>query len=413
MSHCIDNNIFSDAQFGFRNNRGCTLQLLTVLDDWTKAIDNGVPIDALYLDLQKAFDSVPHQRLLLKLEKMGITGNLLRWIKNFLSDRKQRVTLNGFSSDWSDVTSGVPQGSVLGPILFILYVNDLPSVVKSCCKVFADDTKLYKEIHGLKDYQDLQDDIYELCRWTAKWLLFFNANKCKVLHVGPNNPRFVYKMTDKNNNTVDIKEVEQEKDLGIIFQQDLKFDQHVSMVVNKANRVLGLIKRTFAYLDKNTFLCLYKSLIRSHLDYGDTIWNPVLKRHIRMVENVQRRATRLLPELRHLSYSERLQELNLSTLLYRRKRADMIQVFKIMKGFDDIRIEDFFEFADSTTRGHSLKLFKPRFVKSVRQHCFSVRIIEDWNSLPEDIISSKSVIQFKTKLDLPWIHKRFEDTDIY
>ena len=248
-----------------------------MLDDWTKAIDNGVPIDALYLDLQKAFDSVPHQRLLLKLEKMGITGNLLRWIKNFLSDRKQRVTLNGFSSDWSDVTSGVPQGSVLGPILFILYVNDLPSVVKSCCKVFADDTKLYKEIHGLKDYQDLQDDIYELCRWTAKWLLFFNANKCKVLHVGPNNPRFVYKMTDKNNNTVDIKEVEHEKDLGIIFQQDLKFDQHVSMVVNKANRVLGLIKRTFAYLDKNTFLCLYKSLIRSHLDYGDTIWNPVLK----------------------------------------------------------------------------------------------------------------------------------------
>ena len=145
-------------------------------------------------------------------------------------------------------------------------------------------------------------------------------SNCLINNIIPNNPRFVYKMTDKNNNTVDIKEVEQEKDLGI-FQQDLKFDQHVSMVVNKANRVLGLIKRTFAYLDKNTFLCLYKSLIRSHLDYGETIWNPVLKRHIRMVENVQRRATRLLPELRHLSYSERLQELNLSTLLYRRKRA--------------------------------------------------------------------------------------------
>ena len=112
--------------------------------------------------------------------------------------------------------------------------------------------------------------------------------------------------------------------------------------------------------------------------------------------------------VRHLSYSERLQELNLSTLLNRCKRADMIQVFKIMKGFDDIGIEDFFEFADSTTRGHILKLFKPRFVKSVRQHCFSVRIIEDWNSLPEDIISSKKVIQFKIKLDLLWIHKRFE-----
>ena len=142
MSHCIDNNIFSDSQYGFRNRRGCTLQLLKVLDDWTKAIDNGLPVDTLYLDLQKAFDSVPHQRLILKLERLGITGNLSRWIKNFLSERKQRVVLNGISSDWTDVISGVPQGSVLGPILFILYVNDLPDKVKSYCKIFADDTKL-------------------------------------------------------------------------------------------------------------------------------------------------------------------------------------------------------------------------------------------------------------------------------
>ena len=172
MSHCIDNNIFSDSQYGFRNRRGCTLQLLKVLDDWTKAIDNGLPVDTLYLDLQKAFDSVPHQRLILKLERLGITGNLLRWIKNFLSERKQRVVLNGISSDWTDVISGVPEGSVLGPILFILYVNDLPDKVNSYCKIFDDDTKLYKEINTLKDYEDLQDDIYELCRWTTKWLLF-------------------------------------------------------------------------------------------------------------------------------------------------------------------------------------------------------------------------------------------------
>ena len=160
MSHCIDNNIFSDSQYGFRNRRGCTLQLLKVLDDWTKAIDNGLPVDTLYLDLQKAFDSVPHKRLILKLERLGITGNLLRWIKNFLSERKQRVVINGISSDWTDVISGVPQGSVLGPILFILYVNDLPDKVKSYCKIFAGDTKLYKEINNSKDYEDLQDYIY-------------------------------------------------------------------------------------------------------------------------------------------------------------------------------------------------------------------------------------------------------------
>ena len=137
--------------------------------------------------------------------------------------------------------------------------------------MFADDTKLYKEINGLKDYEDLQDDVYELCRWTTKWLLFFNANKCKVLHIGANNPNFTYKMVDKNNNTVDIKVVEQEKDLGVIFQKNLKFDKHISLAVNKANRILGLVKRTFTFMDKSTFLYLYKSLIRSHLDYGDLI----------------------------------------------------------------------------------------------------------------------------------------------
>ena len=140
--------------------------------------------------------------------------------------------------------SGVPQGSVLGPILFILYVNDLPDKVKSYCKIFADDTKLYKEINNLKDYEDLQDDIYELCRWTTKKLLFFNANKCKVLLIGNNNPRFDYEMTDKNYNKVNIKVVDHEKDLGVIFQENLKFDLHISFVVNKANIILGLIKRS-------------------------------------------------------------------------------------------------------------------------------------------------------------------------
>ena len=131
-------------------------------------------------------------------------------------------------------------------------------------------------------------------------------------------------------------------------------------------------------MDKSTFLCLYKSLVRSHLDYGDFIWFPVLKKHIRMIENVQRRATRILSTLRHLSYCERLQELNLPTLLYRRRRTDLMQVFKIIKDIADIPIDDFFQISESTTRGHSHKIFKPRSQKSIRQNSFSVRIVEDW-----------------------------------
>ena len=163
MSHCTDNNIFSKNQYGLRDRLGCTIQLLKVLDDWTNATDNGSPVDTLYLDIQEAFDSVPHKRLLLKLQRLGICGNLLQWIQAFLAERKQRVVLNGTTSEWSAVTSGVPQGSVLGPVLFIIYVNDLPAEVKSYCKLFADDTKLYKEISGLQDHEILQNDMFELC----------------------------------------------------------------------------------------------------------------------------------------------------------------------------------------------------------------------------------------------------------
>ena len=157
---------------------------------------------------------------------------MLCWVKNLLAERKQRVVLNGISFDWTDVTYRMPHGSVLGPVLFLIYGNDLPDVAKLYCKMFADDTKLYQEITGLKDYGD------ELCRWTTKWLLFFNANKCKFLHIGYNNLKFTIKMTDKNNNTVDRQVVDQEKDLDTIFQEDLKSDQHISYMVNKLKKFL-------------------------------------------------------------------------------------------------------------------------------------------------------------------------------
>lgn len=179
MSHCIDNKIFTDSQFGFRDRRGCILQLLEVFDDWTLALDKGFSVDTIYLDFQKAFDSVPYNRLLVKLEAYGVTGNILKWIKNFLSDRQQRVMINGIASEWTEVTSGVPQGSVLGPLLFILYINDLPDIVKTHCKLFADDAKIYKEINNIEDFEDIQCDLYKLCQWTAKWLLFSTQKSAK------------------------------------------------------------------------------------------------------------------------------------------------------------------------------------------------------------------------------------------
>ena len=413
MEHCKDSNIFTDSQYGFRERRGCILQLLTVFDAWSKYIDSDIPVDTVFLDFRKAFDSVPHKRLLLKLERLGVSGNVLKWISSFLSNRQQRVVINGQSSEWTDVSSGVPQGSVLGPLLFIMFVNDLPDEVKSYCKLFADDAKLYKDLQNLEDFETIQNDLNKLCQWTIKWLMLFNVAKCKVMHIGRDNPRFEYEMTDKEGNTKVLNSVEIEKDLGVYVQENLKFDKHISLTVNRANRLVGLIKRAFSYLDEETLLVLYKTLIRPILDYGNTIWFPTLKKDIRAIENVQRRLTRLLPELSHLSYEERLRTLNLTTLHYRRYRMDMIQVFKILNNIDDVKMEGMFEYSDLNTRGHSKKLNKPRALKSYRMHSFCIRTIEKWNDLTEDMVNSATVLSFKTMYDRYMGDQKYQTGDIY
>ena len=413
MDHCNDSHVFTDSQYGFRGKWGCILQLLTVFDTWSKYIDSDIPVDTVFLDFRKAFDSVPHKRLLLKLEKLGVSGNVLKWISDFLSDRLQRVVINGKSSEWSEVTSGVPQGSVLGPLLFILYVNDLPEQVNSYCKLFADDAKLYKELQNLDDFETMQDDLNKLCQWTIKWLMLFNVDKCKVMHIGKDNPRFEYEMSDNNRNIKVLKSVDCEKDLGVYLQDNLKFDKHVSLTVNRANRLIGLIKRAFSYLEEETLLVLYKSLIKPILDYGNIIWFPTLKKDIRAVENVQRRLTRLLPELFYLSYEERFKKLKLATLHYRRHRMDLTQVFKIISNIDDIQMDGLFEISDSQTLGHNKKLKKPRALKSFRMNSFCVRVVNRWNDLTEDIVSSSSVLSFKTQYDRFMGDQKYQTGDIY
>ena len=174
------------SQFGFLKGRSTSLQLLHMLDDWTAALDMGVPTDVIYFDYQKAFDTVPHERLLLKLGQYGLSDNVVNWIRAFLTDRKQRVCINGSYSDWVKVTSGIPQGSVLGPLLFVLYVNDIPSLLDGRSKIlmFADDTKLYRQIRSEDDVKMLQEDIARLENWSMEWKLTFHPSKCKKMCIG-------------------------------------------------------------------------------------------------------------------------------------------------------------------------------------------------------------------------------------
>jgi hypothetical protein len=190
VDHMIRNKMFSKKQFGFISGRSTTLQLLKVMDEWTGILDNGGRIDSIYMDFMKAFDKVPHRRLIKKMEGYGIGKRILNWVKEFLKNRKQKLLVNGAESACQDVTNGIPQGSVLDPYFkFIIYINDMPECVDAVAYLFADDTKLYKEIKRDEDSEKLQKDLERLQKWSDTWLLKFHPNKCKVMTVSSKKKR--------------------------------------------------------------------------------------------------------------------------------------------------------------------------------------------------------------------------------
>ena len=396
LRHICDNNILIDEQHGFVSGRSCLSNLLMNLEELTSIYDEGDPVDEIFLDLQKAFDTVPHQRLLYKLRKVGIQGELLEWIRSFLTGRKQRVAIQNSYSRWCDVKSGVPQGSVLGPVLFIIFINDLPEHVKASCSIFADDTKLLKRICNLEDADDLQEDLTALQLWSETWRLSFNPKKCHVLHIGKSNKGYLYHL----NNHI-IPEVKVEKDLGVIVSEDMKAEENVAHHVKKATKMLGIIKRTFSYLNEDNFLLLYKTYVRPHLEYCQQACHPYLLKDTDSLEKVQRRATKLVPSIGHLSYEDRLKKLKLYTLCDRRMRADMIAVYKIINGITDVNMSKIFtKNTESRTRGHQFQLKVPGCTKTdIRRNFFSQRVIVPWNQLPEKIVNSSTAEIFKREYD--------------
>ena len=396
MEHLVCNNLLSDYQHGFIRGRSCTTQLLQCLDTWTELLDNNQPFDAIYLDFAKAFDSVPHIRLINKIKSYGIDEKTTSWIKCFLNNRRQRVVVNGTKSSWNDVISGVPQGSVIGPSLFIIYINDIPNAVKCLIQLFADDTKIFNPVSNSEEHQSLQKDLDELKLWSNKWQLNFNASKCKVMHFGHNNPNFNYRMDGSM-----LENVNEEKDLGVTVDTGLTFDSHINQKVNKANKILGLIRRSFSYLDREMLITLYKSLVRPHLEYCHTITYPIYDRQAKLIEGVQRRATKLINYLKDKPYDERLRELKLPSLYYRRLRGDLIETYKYTHDMYTTAHKPFT--LDSNiynTRGHNYKLSKQRCNKNTRKHFFSLRITNHWNNLPYNVVNAPSLNAFKSRLDI-------------
>ena len=402
LKYLKEKNLIAVGQHGFLEGKSCLTNLLETLEDWTAALDEGYWVDSVFLDYQKAFDTVPHRRLIHKLRAYGIKGRVVGWIESFLWERKMQVCIGEGFSEWVGVSSGVPQGSVLGPLLFLLYVNELPEIVKCKIQMFADDTKVYKEVSGSNEQMELQEDLDRLSDWAEDWLLAFNVNKCKRMHMGHNNPRNAYSMRTPGGQVI-LEEISEEKDLGVWLTNNLKTSMQCNKAAAKAMSTLAVIRKSFSYLDIDSFRIIYRTYIRPHMEYCVQAWNPYLIKDIKCLEKIQKRATSLVPNIQRYSYEERLKILDLYSLERRRERGDLIETFKILKGLENVDREKWFNLSGNVNlRGHRLKIEKPRARLNIRKFFFSHRIVNAWNRLPNYIIEKETVQSFKTELDKYW-----------
>ena len=407
VRHLTVNELLLASQHGFMSSKSCQTNLLDYLEVLTKLIDSGQNVDVIYLDFAKAFDKVPHQRLLQKMKSHGITGKVHSWIEGWLFGRKQRVVLNGNASEWSPVTSGVPQGSVLGPICFIIFIDDIDEVVdlvNGFIFKFADDTKYGRSVVNECDREAMQKDIDKLLEWADRWQMEFNAKKCKVLHFGRSNPCYSYTMGGYAPGGVVLESIEEEKDIGVMIHKSLKPSTQCFKAASKASQVLGQMTRSFQYRDKYVWIRLYTTYVRPHLEFSCQAWSPWLKRDIEILEKVQRRAVNRVAGLKGKTYEEKLREVGLLSLYDRRKRGDAIQVWKAINGHSILNSEMLQHVNTHNPRltrctSKKLNLTKPFGRLDVRNNFFSVRVVDEWNNLPQNIQSATTMDDFKRGYD--------------
>ncbi|CAM4513742.1 unnamed protein product [Caretta caretta] len=389
------NGKWDKIQHGFTKGRSCQTNLISFFERVTDFLDKGNAVDLIYLDFSKAFDTVPHGELLVKLDKMGINRKIERWIGNWLKGRLQRVLLKGELSSWREVTSGVPQGSVLGPILFNLFITDLGTKSGSVLIKFADDTKLGGIANLEKDRDTLQEDLDDLVNWSNRNRMKFNSEKCKVMHLGINNKNFSYKL-----GTHQLEVTEEEKDLGVLVDHRMTMSCQCDIAVKKANVILGCIRRGISSRDKEVLVPLYKALVRPHLEYCVQFWSPMFKKDEFKLEQVQRRATEMIRGMENLSYERRLRELGLFSLTKRRLRGDMIALYKYIRGINTREGEELFKLSTNVdTRTNGYKLATRKFRLEIRRRFLTIRGVKFWNSLPREVVGAKDLSCFKIKLD--------------
>ena len=409
MDHVDIHKILNHFQHGFRSQHSCETQLITTIEDLARGLNSQQQLDLLILDFSKAFDVVGHQRLLSKLFHYGIRGTSLKWMENWLTGRTQKVVVEGECSEETPVTSGVPQGTVLGPLMFILYINDISAETSSSIRLFADDCLLYRVINSTHDAEKLQGDLTQLCRWSVDWQMDFNAGKCHVLTVTRKQMPHHFPYTIAG---VQLAHVHHHPYLGVELASDLNWSHHLDEVVPKAQRNLNLLRRNLYGCTSRTKETAYMTLVRPVLEYASSVWDPHQANHINRVERVQRRAARFVTGQHQwdVRVTGLMQGLGWRQLQERRLGARLSIFYKdIINGQSAIRLPSGVTHTTKTTwTSHDLQFTSPTASKDSYKFSFFPRTVRVWNILPHALVHAPSTETFKTRL-----HKEFLSGRMY
>ena len=390
--------ILSEFQHGFRKARSCESQLIITINDIAGNMDGGLQTDLVLLDFSKAFDKVPHGRLLHKLRHYGINDCILSWIADFLRGRVQWVVLDGRSSDQSPVSSGVPQGTVLGPLLFLAYINDLPDCLSagSCVRLFADDSVVYRVINNIDDAVKLQQDLDALQAWERRWLMEFHPGKCQVLSITKRrNPiRYAYTIHGHQLDTVPSARY-----LGVELTDSLSWNKHIESTSMKGMRALGFLRRNLGACSTTIKAHCYKTFVRPIVEYASCVWSPYTQKGIKKIESVQRSAARYVSGdySQRSSVSTMLRDLGWDSLEQRRDIARVTMLYRIRNGLIDIP-SDHLVPARRTVRGNTQRLLVPGTRTDLMRGSFFPATIRLWNALPQEVVDSPSLDIFKSRV---------------
>ena len=400
-----ENNILTNKQSGFRNGDSCVSQLLAISHEIYKAFDGRPSFETrgIFLDMSKAFDKVWHQGLLYKLKCHGVEDKFYNILENYLFNRKQRVVLNGQSSSWLNVNAGVPQGSVLGPLLFLIYINDLPENLTSSTKLFADDTSIFSTVFDVnRSSEALNQDLSSVKNWATQWKMSFNPDPNKQA----TEVLFSRKLNPVNHpplyfNGALVSSSSNQKHLGLILDKKLSFRDHLNEKIQKANKGIGLIKRLYSHVPRKSLLNIYKAYIRPHLDYCDIIYDqPHNITFCNMIESVQYNACLAITGTIKKSSRERLyQELGLESLRDRRWYHRLVFFYKIVNGISPTYLRSFLP-----EKQRSYNPERSNFYRNISwntdyfNNTFFPYCIREWNELGPELRSTNSLSLFKKGL---------------